>query len=82
MVKLYRTHVPDYMAQLMDAYHQGDKSTMQDFAHKLSSAMGIIDDFKSLEIFRRLEKEQLSDEEIANLIDEASIRVTRTIAEL
>ena len=55
---------------------------MRDVAHNIDSAMGSIDDMESSELFRRIEKEDLSYAEVATLLKQASAIARTTLDNL
>jgi hypothetical protein len=82
LVELYRIHIPDYLSQLENAIIERDKVRMRDFAHNIASAMGSIDDIESSDLFRRIEKEDLSFAEVATLLKQASVIAQNTLDSL
>ena len=82
LTELYKTHVPDYMANIEKSFADGDIGNMKDVAHNLASAMGLIGDTISSELSRKLEKEEMTTEEMSSIIEELSRSVSETLATL
>ena len=82
LVELYRIHIPDYLDQLEKAIVERDKVKMRDVAHNIASAMGSIDDMEASDLFRRIEKEDLSYAEVATLLKQASAIARTTLDSL
>jgi hypothetical protein len=79
LIELYRQHIPGYITDLEKAVSDRDKVKMRDVAHNIASAMGSIDDMESGDLFRRIEKEDLSFGEVADLLKQASAIARNTL---
>ncbi len=79
LATLYKTHIPQYMSTLLEAFEDGDEATFEDVAHNLSSIMGSIGDEESMILLRKLERENLPKAENSKIIDEVSERIENAL---